>query len=318
VTLYHDARLRAVRRTTVLLFAFHYCQSKLGSQSASHFNPFIHHSFFLPSEAVEVALDPFQILFITSDNLATSNNGSLNDMTLLSVTRNHLIDTEFSKHVAFQSLTLYESVRSGTNDMFTNGTFVAFKGSAFYSQGGLSIPDVEKMLYLSFLGGNETAYVLKLRLRGWNNLERALIMTMSGNMVDYVNGTMVMNNVTAAVSNQQNQMDKNMSKMIYLISVFVPLAVVFLAGGCLVGYLARNNVKWNKPLDANDPDWQSSPSKARRLRRLTFETRDSVDDTRASIQVNVDAATPRHEELLQLKNSRTKPKKQNRPRAVNV
>lgn len=257
-----------------------------------------------------MTLEPFQIVYITNDSLAASNDGSMTDMTLLSVTRNHLINTGFSKNNTFQSLELYETVRSGIKDMFTNGTFIAFGGSAEYAE-GVSIPDVEKVLYLCFLGNNETVYVDQLRLMGWKNLERALLMTMSGNTVDYVNGSMVMN-TEAASTQQQQQMDDYMSRMIYLISVFVPLAVVVLAGGCLVGYLARNNVKWNKNLDANDISWQQSPSKARKLRRLTFEIRDSADDNAsemtpdmASVQVAI-ATLPRREAKLQ--KSRTKSK----------
>jgi hypothetical protein len=248
-----------------------------------------------------VTLEPFQIVYITNDELVgydmgNGNDSSMDEMTLLSVTRDHLVNTEFSKHVAFQSLSLFQTIRSGEKEMFSNGTFVAFGGSAFYSE---IVSTQQQVLYLCFLGNNETSYVDRLRLMGWRNLERAMLMTMSGEMVDLVNGTMVMQ--ADESSNERGTMDQEMSKMIYLVSI-IPLGLVFLAGGCLVAYLARNNVNWNKRCNADDPGWESTPSKARRLRLFTLEIRDSVDDNAsemtpdmASVQVAVATTSSRRD-----------------------
>lgn len=232
---------------------------------------------------VEVKLVPFQIVFLTDDALPepSSSNGSLNDMDVLSETRDHLVNTEFRKHLGFSSLTLIQTVRTGVEMMFTNGTKIAFGGSAYYSA---SVSTLPKILYLCFLGTNEVAYVDKLRLLGWSNLERALIMTMSGDMVDLVNGTSVtLGAANASSSPAQEQMGGNMSKAIIFISVLVPLAVVCLLGGCLVCYRARDGINWKKSLDANDPAWQANDANTNKLRRFTLEIQDVSDDNNSDM-----------------------------------
>jgi hypothetical protein len=91
------------------------------------------------------------------------------------------------------------------------------------------------------------------------------------------------NSDPAAGSDASEQMDEEMSKMFIYIAVFVPLSVIALVGVVYGGYLMRNNVKWNKPLDANDPVWQSNQPLGNRLRRMSLEIRDDTDDNASDL-----------------------------------
>jgi len=239
----------------------------------------------LISTELTVKLEPFQILYITNGNDHDEVN-SLAKMTLLQATRDHMITTEFGKHISFESLSLFQSIRSDDEDMFGNCTHVAFGGSATYYDRIMTREQMQIFEYLCFLGKNETVYVDKLRALGWNNLQRALLMTVSGDMVDYVDGTMVemdMSSDPASASDTPEQMDEEMSKMFIYIAVFVPLSVIGLVGVVYGGYLMRNNVKWNKPLDSKDPIWQRNHPQAKRLRRLSLEIQDDTDDNASDL-----------------------------------
>jgi hypothetical protein len=198
-------------------------------------------------------------------------------MTVLAVTRTHLERVEFQEEPAgFISLSLYQTVR--TDEMFTNGTKIAFGGSALYNNSGaygsLRRPTDDLVLFRSFLGRNETAYVQALRTVGWTSLERVQLMTMNGSMV-YMNsdGTDVMiDDPSSNGDTNTATMDKDMSKMIYFVSVFVPLSLIFLIGICFACYMLRYNIQWNQRRETDvHPIWINIHPTKRMLRRRTLD-----------------------------------------------
>jgi hypothetical protein len=263
--------------------------------------------YSLSLDWIETKLVPFQIVYITNDDsIVLPEDGSatnpMDDMTVLSVTRTHLEEVEFQQpNTDFVALMLYQTVR--TNTMFTNGTKIAFTGSAIYDWDGLeSSTPPDHMIYLCFLGQNETAYVEALRSAGWANLERALLMTMTGSMVRtnekgtefYIENDN--NGMNQDSTSTKGTMDKNLSKTIILVSVFVPLSLVFVFGTCLVCYLLRYNTQWNRRQDTNiHPVWINiTTTTKKRLRRWTFDgsmTGHHTNNDSGSDELTVDVAS---------------------------
>ena len=254
----------------------------------------LHHNQPTPITAavVEVRLEPFQILFLTSSDDDTSSanpqqqeidmssNDSFDKMTLLSVTREHLVENEFSKHDFFIYLSLYQTIRSD-EQMFANGTHVAFTGTAHYSEPVMTHEQMEEIEYMCFLGENEEIYVERLREMGWRNLERALLMTAGGDMVEFRDGTMVMVDMSSSDGGEL-AMDNDTSMMLYFVAVFVPVGVVVFAVLSCIVYVVRNSVAWKKSSDPNGLAWQADPSKAKKLRRMTLEIRNGDDTSSAA------------------------------------
>jgi hypothetical protein len=224
----------------------------------------------------------------------------MDDMTVLSVTRTHLKWAEFQEEpeaVGFISLSLYQTVR--TDEMFTNGTIIAFGGSALYNNSeaykSIRQPIVDFVLFRCFLGRNETPYVQALRSVGWTNLERVLVMAMNGSIV-YLNA----DGTDGVIDNPSNEgtngatMDKDMSKMIYFVSVFVPLSLIFLIGICFTCYLIRHNIQWKQRREADmHPVWINIHTGKRMLRRRTLDgsmTGNQMNDN-GSDELTLDLAT---------------------------
>jgi hypothetical protein len=154
-----------------------------------------------------VAVVPFQIVYISNDepNEMMSLN-TLTEMTILQVTRDHLIATDLQlRRAGFQSLALYQTIRTSapqsivSEQSFTNGTKVAFTGTVVYETAVTTAtlanatlsrtttrnePSPEVDVYPCFLGSNATIYVDLLRLHGWKTLQQIHVMTMSGTMLD--------------------------------------------------------------------------------------------------------------------------------------
>jgi hypothetical protein len=159
-----------------------------------------------------VAVVPFQIVYVSNDepNEMMSLN-TLTEMTILQVTRDHLIATDLQlRRAGFQSLALYQTIRTSapqsivseqSSTSFTNGTKVAFTGTVVYETAVTTAtlanttlsrtttrnePSPEVDVYPCFLGSNATIYVDLLRLHGWKTLQQIHVMTMSGTMLDAV------------------------------------------------------------------------------------------------------------------------------------
>jgi hypothetical protein len=100
-------------------------------------------------------------------------------------------------------------------------------------------------------------------------------------MVDYVDGTMVEreqerdNSSSGSTAPEEqddsDQMDDHMSKMIYIVAVFVPLAFVLLACVAFGVYVARNNVNWNKKGGSQNSVWQRYHPKSKELRKVAMD-----------------------------------------------
>jgi len=223
-----------------------------------------------------------------------SSNDAFDQMTLLAVTREHLVD-EFSKHEAFLSLSLFQDIRSD-EELFANGTHVAFTWTAYYSEPVMTNEQMLMIEYMCFLGENEATYVEALRTMGWRNLERALLMTAGGDMVEYRDGNMVMVDMSG---DDELEMDDDTSRMLYFVAVFVPVGVVVLAVVFCAVRVVRNNVTWKKSADPNGLAWQADPSKANQLRRMTLEIKNGDDTSSAASEltdvpsVKAAVATPR-------------------------
>jgi len=242
----------------------------------------------------EVKLEPFQIVFLTSEDADDVNdendmasNDSFDKMTLLSVTREHL-NNEFSQHDNFLSLSLFQMIRSD-GEMFSNGTHAAFTGTVSY----VGEPDIamtqENMLeieYMCFLEANAEVYVEALRAMGWRSLKRAMLLTVGGDMVEYKGGTMVMVDMSEdSEDSASTEMDEDTSKMIYFVAVFVPVGAAVLAVLCCAVCLARKNVTWKQSSDPNGLVWQADPNKARQLRRMTLEIKNGDDTSSAASEI---------------------------------
>ena len=242
------------------------------------------------TDNVDVKMEPFQIIFLTAENEGAAvndidNSDTFNKMTLLQVTRQHLVNNEFKNHENFLSLALFQTIRSD-EELFANGTQVAFTGTVTYFDEPTTTMTQESMQeieYMCFLGETGNAYVDSLRAMGWRNLDRAVLLTVGGDMVEYIDGTMVMVDMSSEdAANVPVEMDDETSKMIYSVAVLVPTGVVLLAILVCVLCLARWNVTWTNPSDPNGLAWQADPSKAKKLRRFTLEIKNG-DDTSQSI-----------------------------------
>lgn len=245
------------------------------------------------TQNIEVKLEPFQIVFLTQspeevvdgDDNDMASNDSFDMMTLLQVTREHLVNNEFSDHESFLSLALFQTIRSEA-ELFANGTHAAFTGTVTYVDEPttqMTQENMQEMEYMCFLGVKGGVYVDALRATGWRNLDRAVLLTVGGDMVEYKDGTMVMVDMSSDdPANAPVEMDDDTSKMIYFVAVFVPAGLVMLSilvcGVCLV----QKNVTWRKTSDPNGLAWQADPSKARQLRRMTLEVKNG-DDTSLSV-----------------------------------
>ena len=240
----------------------------------------------------DVKMEPFQIVFLSSseeeEDAGTSGMESDNlfdKMTLLQVTRQHLVANEFSNHENFLSLALFQTIRSN-GELFGNGTQVAFTGTVTYvdePKTKMTQETMRAMEYMCFLEKGEDIYVDSLRAMGWRNLDRAVLLTVGGDMVEYEGGAMVVVDMnTEDPASVSVEMDDEMSKMIYFVAVFVPTGVVLLAILVCVLCLVRKNVLWKNASDSDDSVWQVDTYKANKLRRLTLEIKNG-DDTSQSL-----------------------------------
>jgi hypothetical protein len=229
----------------------------------------------------EVKLEPFQIIYTTSNDADLLPSNDMNNMALLSVTRRHLTDMEFRYHPSFYSLSLFQAPRS--EDMFHNGTKVAYTGMAYYYYDTDAMTDMtreqmQSMEYLCFLGANETLYVDELRNElGWNTLERALLMTSGGSMIDLVNGTMTImmdggsssnsSQVSSSTAGTATMMGSETSTMMYMAAVLVPVCLIVFALLCVVAYLCKHNLHCASNNNNSDDSsvWQTNSVKARKL-----------------------------------------------------
>jgi hypothetical protein len=199
-------------------------------------------------------------------------------MMLLEETRDHLEKTDFSNHIAFESLELYQTIRSGSQALFSNGTQVAFGGQATFSELPMTNQEMLEVQYLSFLGENETKYVNRLRLMGWSSLRRALLMTATGGMIRFANGTMTM---TEAESGESRHMDQGMSHLVMWLATMIPVAVLSLTVFLFVGYALRTKIQWELS-SSNNSVWKSN-----KQRRHTASITNNDNSTASSGSVKV-------------------------------
>jgi hypothetical protein len=214
-------------------------------------------------------------VYITTEEANDVDVVTLQPMMLLEETREHLTVTEFSSHEAFESLQLYQTIRSapttisptaaeagdtsggggtgGGGTIFANGTQVAFGGLATFAQLAMSSQEMLEVQYLSFLGDNETVYVDRLRRMGWSSLQRALLMTATGGMIRFDNGTLTM--MTATGDEESRIMEKGTSNLIVSLATMIPVAILSLAVFLFAGYAFRTKMHWKLP-SSNDSAWR--------------------------------------------------------------
>lgn len=223
-------------------------------------------------------LTPFQIVYISEPD--QDSDVTLEPMMLLSETRDHLEKTDFSKHFAFESLQLYQTIRSEGELMFSNGTHVAFGGQATFSENTMTNEEMLEVQYLSFLGQNETAYVNRLRLMGWTGLQRALLMTATGGMINFDNGAMKM--MPVASEDDSRDMEPGMSNMIVSIATMIPIAILSLAIFIFTGYALRTKIHWKLAASDTDSVW-----KLGRQRKAPGSMTNNDNSTASSASVRV-------------------------------
>jgi hypothetical protein len=119
--------------------------------------------------------------------------------------------------------------------------------------------------YMSFLGANETAYVDRLRRKGWSNLRRALLMTATGGMINFNNGTGTMmmmgtHDEGDDAVDASRTMEKGMSNLIVSLATIVPVAILSLAAFMFVGYALRTKIHWKRLVASSNDSavWHSS------------------------------------------------------------
>jgi hypothetical protein len=235
-----------------------------------------------PEEFV-VEMEPFQIVYLTGngDQAVTF----MDEFTLQEITAQHLTTTmREADPTNFVTLTLYHIARSDSTQMFRNGTKVGFGGTIYYSSDRTSQEQMISSEYLSFLGRNETKYVAMLQdLGGWQDLERALLMSGLGNMVELVDGDMVERYDDAggdagadagpSTLESHDDMGKSMSVAMYLVAVLVPVAVILLMLVSWGAYRARYHVKWNAYSGSpSSPVWHSDLHKSQSCREVPTAT----------------------------------------------
>lgn len=225
---------------------------------------------------VKVKLTPFQIVYISESDRDVEV--TLEPMMLLSETRDHLEKTDFSKHLAFESLQLYQTIRSEGDRMFSNGTHVAFGGQATFSEKPMTDEEMLEVQYLSFLGRNETAYVDRLKLMGWKGLKRALLMTATGGMINYDNGAMKM----MPTEDDSRDMEPGMSNLIVSIATLVPIAILSLAIFLFTGFVLRTKIRWKLSASDTDSIWMLG-----RQRKPTASETNNDNSTASSASVRV-------------------------------
>lgn len=178
---------------------------------------------------IQAKLRPFQIIYWTSSD----DPPELDPMIFFSTTRDHLIETEFQSIDGFQSLDFYHSLQNNGPVIFGNGTRVAYRGIAHFAN-PQNLATVNTNSLMCFLGPNETNYVRRLQEVGWASLRRAQLVTASGEMVEYVDGTMrMMTNETEDADNSMMMMESQ--QLILFLSVGIPLGICFLALLCWCG-----------------------------------------------------------------------------------
>jgi hypothetical protein len=286
---------------------------------------------------------------------------TLTEMTLLQVTRDHLIATDLQlRRAGYQSLALYQTIRSSSSSSsipqsiaseqpftsFTNGTKVAFTGTVVYettitvdalanttltrtSTRNEPSPVPEVDVYPCFLGSNAPIYVNLLRLHGWKTLLQVRVMTMSGSMVDVApsnstnnvvvrtqppsatNLSNVSNNASSSSPRTAEQMDQNMSNVIYLLASLLPISILVVTVSCLL--IARATSKttsstivrgrqyfYHADVTNHSDDWQVSSDKARKLQRWTLESRfgrsssSTLSPAPSDAAVAIDSSGQRH------------------------
>lgn len=250
-------------------------------------------------------MEPFQIVYLSSSD--KSADVIMDEYTLERITETHLTETLRAADNNFVSLSLYHAARSDVDEMFQNGTKVGFGGSITYasSEDDHSMDQMISSEYLSFLGGNETRYVALLRAMGWPDLERALLMSALGHMVELVDGDMVERDDDDASGETDDAMEKNMSMSMYLVAGLVPLSVIVLMTVFWLAYRARHHVTWKAPKaskPSSDPTWQSHHPKSASLRQAALAmyrdaengtaddtSRVSADETSVRVTVSMES-----------------------------
>jgi len=225
--------------------------------------------------SVEIPLESFQLLYTTrseTDSIAFEQ-GSMDRMKLLEVTRMHLDDC-FQDVPTFEKLALFFSVRSKELEMFTNDTRVAFGGSMFFSTQPMpdSVLQFSKDVYWCFLATNETQYVEELQMEGgWEVVQRAVVMTIGGDVVQYADGNIIMPEPEDIIR-QTNSMDEDTSIMMILLAVLIPLSVVCVLVLIWVYFKLRNSLLCHsspKRADAENPMWSTDHPQSVAVRRAS-------------------------------------------------
>jgi len=212
-----------------------------------------------------------------------------------------IIDSSSSSATSsLQRIDLYETIRSDEALAFHNATKFAFMGTAYYGssqQNDESTQQQQQQLpppppsspspysneCLCFLGGNETLYVESLREAGWTTLDRAWLMTPSGQYVWYTgkgqyilvsadgrNGGTASRNDGGGSSNDNggegtdgnngvddDSMMEGMSKTMYVLAVLIPIGVVGVMSIVTCIAWIKYSVKWDRTADNYDNDGNS-------------------------------------------------------------
>ena len=224
-------------------------------------------------------LEAFQILYTIQSGSFAFGAESMDRMTLLEVTRRHLTDC-LAADPMFVRISLYFTIRSKNMLMFQNGTKIAFGGKGYYAQ-----PDKTDMMnrlesdtLRCFGGGNETIYVNQLRQElGWQVLERAHVMTLAGEMVEFSDGNMIMPPDNDGNDPDKPAMKKEMSLWMYLVAIGAPLcALLGLALAWCCCRMRLQLIQWSdycccsgKPKPRTDPKspiWSTDHPQSQALR----------------------------------------------------
>jgi hypothetical protein len=252
-------------------------------------------NFFTAEFAVE--LQPFQLLYTTNplsnelDSYYLSNQ-HMDELKLLQVTRLHLSSMLQIQLDNLDRTTLYHAIRTSHSSLFANGTKVAYSGTAYF-EGKHPTEILVESVYGAFLGHNATLYEHQLRARGWYQLARVQVLTMTGDMV--ANTATASSNIVFQ-GDDDSMMSQDMSMAVILIAILVPACIMLVFGLYRSCYFLRYHIQWQKR--RLHDIWKSECDSLRRETRELDVSETHPDDTGSGGGGSSQPALVYHDELI--------------------
>ncbi|CAB9501381.1 expressed unknown protein [Seminavis robusta] len=231
----------------------------------------------LEIEEYPIQLEPFHLVYHHHPRRDQSFE-AMEEMDVLTATRNYLVQILSQEQPTFQRLLLYLFIRE--EDEFK--TKVAYSGTSYYSYP--TSPDMRKHVQeetlLGFLGENKTEYLLELTRHGVFDIDSVTLLNVGGHVVglDTFTGqllaitsppsssTILTPTESSTSSNHQGspppntEMSSTVSMTLYLCAIIIPLVVFAMIVIWWIARKLRFDVVWKRPTELNPESdiWHSS------------------------------------------------------------